>query len=360
MTSKCYERDVFTEALRKSFTAVRSARPNPWVGAALAFGSEVVSVGATEGPGGRHAEIVAFDEALSNGVSPKGATLYVTLEPCAHFGRTPPCTSRIVKEGVEEVVIGTLDPDPKVRGLGVQALLEAGVAVKVLKDSYEVIFGLRPYIKQRYQGRPWVVLKLAITLDGKVAARDGSSKWITGVEARRDAHLIRERSEAIVVGANTVRLDNPSLRARNAADEDLVFQPRRIVLGDIPDDAKVLPAESYKGDLEVLLRRLGTEEVMQVLFEGGPSVAYSLHAEGLVDEYVFYIAPALGLGGAIDAFSGGEGRTVADFWRSSYEMVKQLGDDIKVTLLADSSRKMLLDHLSFSLSTVEKLGGKLC
>ena len=344
---------VLDAILELSFKSQGVARPNPWVGAAVVCDKEIVSLGATEGPGDRHAEVVALDLAQSRA---KGSTMYVTLEPCAHFGKTPPCAERIAKEGVKEVVVGTLDPDPKVSGRGVSYLIDAGVSVKVISNNQGVIHGLRQYIKQRSVGEPWVVLKLAMTLDGKVAAKDGSSKWITGSEARRDVHNLRANSDVIVVGANTVRVDDPSLTARDAAGVAYSRQPKRVVLGAIPEGAKVLPAKSVTGSFKDLLLDLGQEDVIQVLVEGGPKVAYDLHSKGLVDEYVFYIAPMLGLSGSKDAFDGGAAVSIDEFWRSSFETVDRLDGDLRVSLLHGKAKDLLENHTSWSHSLAQELG----
>ncbi len=347
---------VFDAILELGQKSQSVSRPNPWVGAAVVSDHGVVSLGATEGPGERHAEVVALDLA---GDRANGATMYVTLEPCAHFGKTPPCAERIAKEGVREVVVGTLDPDPKVSGKGVSYLINAGISVKVISDDYRVVHGLRQYVKQRSVGEPWVVLKLAITIDGKVAAKDGSSKWITGPKARHDVHKLRANSDVIVVGANTVRVDDPSLTARDVDGVALTRQPKRVVLGTIPADAKVLPAESYMGSFKDLLLRLGQEEALQVLVEGGPKVAYDLHARGLLDEYVFYIAPMLGLGGSRDAFDGGVALSIDGFWRSSFETVDRLDADLRVSLLSVGARDLLDNHISWSRRLAQELGAEI-
>ena len=189
--------------------------PNPWVGAVVVpDGDQPAAEGATQPPGGPHAEVVALELA---GAAARNATVYVTLEPCAHHGRTPPCADALIAAGVRRVVVGVLDPDPQVSGRGVQRLREAGIEVEVGVAAAEVTASLRPYLAHRRRGRPWVVLKLAATLDGRIAAPDGSSRWITGPAARLDAHQLRAESDAILVGAGTVRADDPALTVRDVA-----------------------------------------------------------------------------------------------------------------------------------------------
>src|SRR6184192_119629 len=220
-----------------------SASPNPWVGSVIEPGG---FEGATQPPGGPHAEIVALQQA---GEAARGATLVVTLEPCAHHGRTPPCVDAILAAGVARVVVGIEDPDPNVRGRGIARLREEGVEVEVGVCAAEVRAQLAPYLKHRNTGRPWVVLKLAASADGRTAAPDGSSRWITGEAARADAHRLRAESDAVIVGAATVRADDPSLTVRLADGPD----PLRVVLGRAPRGARVQPALELDGDLDAVL-----------------------------------------------------------------------------------------------------------
>jgi diaminohydroxyphosphoribosylaminopyrimidine deaminase/5-amino-6-(5-phosphoribosylamino)uracil reductase len=275
--------------------------------------------------------VVALDLA---GSSARGATLYVTLEPCAHYGRTPPCADAVVAAGIRRVVVGVLDPDPKVSGRGVQRLRDAGLEVEVGVGALEVEESLRPYLAQRRRGRPWVVLKLAATLDGRIAAPDGSSRWITGPDAQMDAHRLRAESDAILVGAGTVRVDDPALTVRHVPGRD----PLRVVLGHPPEGAQARPDVLHSGALEPLLDDLGRRGIIQLLVEGGSRVAGSFHRSGLVDQYVLYLAPAL-LGGddARPMFSGPGAATMADVWRGRITDVRRLGHDLRVDLLAANS-----------------------
>jgi len=302
-----------------------SASPNPWVGSVIEPGG---FEGATQPPGGPHAEIVALDRA---GEAARGATLVVTLEPCAHQGRTGPCVDAILDAGVARVVVGIEDPDPNVRGRGIARLREAGVDVEVDVLADEVRAQLAPYLKHRSTGRPWVVLKLAASVDGRTAAPDGSSQWITGDAARADAHRLRAESDAVIVGAGTVRADDPSLTVRHVEGRD----PLRVVLGTAPAEAKVHPAVELEGDLGQVLDELGQRGVVQAVVEGGPTVAGAFHRAGLVDHYVIYLAPAL-FGGddGRPLFAGPGAPSIQDVWRGRITNVERLGDDIKLELSA--------------------------
>lgn len=310
------------QAIELAASVRATTAPNPWVGAVLSTGHE----GATRPPGGPHAEVVALQAA---GEAARGATLYVTLEPCAHHGRTSPCTEAIVAAGVARVVVGIEDPDPNVSGRGIVALRDAGVDVAVGTCEDEVRDQLGPYLKHRRTGRPWVVLKLAATLDGRTAAPDGSSKWITGEAARADAHRLRAESDAVLVGAGTVRADDPELTVRLPGYEGP--EPLRVVLGTAPADAKVQPALEVTGDLGDILDDLGRRGVVQLLVEGGAAVAHAFHAAGLVDRYVVYLAPAF-FGGddARGLFAGPGAPTIDDVSRGRIVSVERLGEDLRV------------------------------
>ena len=327
--------------------AVRaSTSPNPWVGAVVVLAvseGERTAEGATAPPGGPHAEVSALGAAARLG-DVTGATLYSTLEPCAHYGRTPPCTDAIVAAGGGRVVIGLLDPDPLVSGRGVAALEAAGIEVVTGVLADEVTEQLAAYLKHRRTGRPFVVLKLASTLDGRTAAPDGSSRWITSSAARHDAHLLRARSDAVVVGAGTVRADDPSLTVRLGEEDSPGAgpsevsgdrQPLRVVLGTAPAGARVHPALELSGDLASVLDELGARGVLQVLVEGGAHVAHDFHAAGLVDRYVVYLAPAF-LGGddGRPVFAGPGAPSIDDVWRGTLISVERLGDDVRVEVAA--------------------------
>src|SRR5437763_12882115 len=310
-------------ALELAASVRGTTSPNPWVGCVIDPGG---FEGATQPPGGPHAEIVALQAA---GDAARGAAMVVTLEPCAHHGRTPPCVDAIVDAGIARVVVGVEDPDPNVRGRGIARLRQAGIDVGVGVRADEVRAQLAPYLKHRSTGRPWLVLKLAASVDGRTAAPDGSSQWITGAQARADAHRLRAESDAVIVGAGTVRADDPSLTVRHVDGRD----PLRVVLGKAPPDAKVHPAVELEGELDDVLEELGRRGVLQAVVEGGPTVAGAFHRAGLVDRYVVYLAPAL-FGGddGRPLFTGAGAPTIADVWRGSIANVERLGDDLKLEL----------------------------
>lgn len=331
-----------------------STSPNPWVGAVVVPAASPLPgdnevrgagdelgvddpgwfVGATQPQGGDHAEVMALAAA---GDHAELGTLYVTLEPCNHHGRTPPCTDAIIRSGIRRVVVGVEDPDRQVAGSGIAALRSAGVEVAVGIGTGAVTEQLAAYLHHRRTGRPWVVLKLASTLDGRTAAPDGTSRWITGEQARLDAHRLRARSDAVLVGAGTVRADNPSLTVRLPADDpgyrSADNQPIRVVLGHAQVGAAVLPALELQGELGEVLDELGSRGVLQVLVEGGATVAHAFHAAGLVDRYVLYLAPAF-FGGddGVPLFAGPGAATVGGLWRGTIRTATNLGQDLRVEL----------------------------
>lgn len=331
------ERAWLRRALAVGERARLHASPNPWVGAVIVTVDGEVFEGWTAPPGGPHAEVRAIEAALAGGADLSRATLYVTLEPCSHRGRTGPCVDAIVRARVRRVVIGIADPDSRVAGGGVRALQAAGVQVVVSGDAVaaEIEEGLRPYLHHRRTGRPLVVVKLAVTLDGRTAAPDGSSEWITGPEARADVHRLRAESDAIVVGAGTVRADDPSLTVRefhpSQPPEREGLDPARIVLGEIPAEARVRPARGWSGSTAALVDSLGRDGALQVLVEGGPTVAGRFHRDGLVDRWVIYVAPAV-LGGSDGhpVLAGAGAPTMAEMWRGQLAGVRQLGNDVRL------------------------------
>jgi diaminohydroxyphosphoribosylaminopyrimidine deaminase / 5-amino-6-(5-phosphoribosylamino)uracil reductase len=319
---------AMSEAMRMAAGVRTRTSPNPWVGAVvLGCDGRIVGAGATEPPGGRHAEIVALHEA---GDLARGATLVVTLEPCSHHGRTPPCVDAVLAAGVSRVVVGVRDPDTRVSGSGVGALRAAGVEVVDGVSSDQVVNQLEPYLHHRSTGRPYVVCKLAATVDGGIAAPDGSSQWITGIEARTDVHQLRAESDAILVGAGTVRADDPSLTVRHVEGPD----PLRVVLGSAPAGARIHPCLEWSAGLDELLDELGRRDVLQLMVEGGSTVVRSFHDLGLVDRYVVYVAPALlGGTGMFPLLTGPTAPTIADAWRGRFADVRRVGDDIRLDIV---------------------------
>lgn len=332
------ERDTrfMSRALVLAETARTVSPPNPWVGCIIETGDGHVFEGATEAPGCRHAEIVALDQARCARADLAGATVYTTLEPCSHVGRTGPCTDALIEAGVGRVVSAITDPDPKVAGRGIDRLRSTGIAVDVGCLAERATDQLRAYLHHRITGRPLVVLKIASTLDGRTAAADGSSQWITGDTARTEAHRLRAESGAIIVGAGTVRTDDPSLTTRLVPGPS----PRRIVLGKAPVGARVRPCEEWSGPIDELINRLGAEGVLQVLVEGGAHVAAAFHRARLIDRYVFHLAPAvMGGDGARSMFAGLDGRSIDDMWRGRVTNVRQLGEDVEIVIEPPASSR---------------------
>lgn len=335
---------VDRECMTRAIAAARRVRcitgSNPWVGAVVRTPAGAMYEGATLEPGQSHAEVVALDAA---GEDAAGSTLYVTLEPCDHVGRTGACSEAIVAAGVRRVVVGIEDPDPLVAGSGLRRLRDAGVEVDLGVQAEQVRVQLAPYLKHRRTGRPWVVLKLAMTLDGGTAAPNGTSQWITSPAARVDGHRLRAESDAILVGAGTVRRDDPSLTVRDYHPPVMPasgsVDPLRVVLGRIDEQAKVHPCRQMSGDLQVVLDELGAEGVVQLLVEGGAAVAGEFHRSGLVDRYVIYVAPAL-FGGddANGLFEGAGAWDIGDVWRGSFASVERVGADLRIELAAGEDR----------------------
>lgn len=318
--------DLMLMAVRAGDKARYHAPPNPWVGA-LVVGERgvVIAEGHTQVPGEAHAEVVALRRA---GERALGATLVVTLEPCCHVGRTGPCTDVIIKAGISRVVIGTIDPDPRVSGQGIALLRASGIDVEVGIEEDVVRAQLAPYLWHRVTGRPYVVAKIASTLDGVVAMADGTSKWITGEPARLDAHVVRAQSQAIIVGAGTVRSDDPRLTARL---DDIILEPLRVVLGHAPENARVRPCLERTGDLGYILDELAHHDVIQVLVEGGPTTMSAFFAAGLVNHVVWYQAAAFGGGeGTAGALRSLSTSTIGQLRRGRLVDVRRIGEDIRI------------------------------
>lgn len=323
--------------------------PNPRVGAVVVDAAdEVIGEGAHLGPGQDHAEVVALEQA---GPKARGATLYVTLEPCSHHGRTPPCVDAVVTAGVARVVVGVVDPDPKVSGSGIDLLRNAGIEVATGVMELEAEAVDPGYFRQRRSGLPRIILKYAMTLDGSVAAEDGSSQWITGEEAREDSHRLRSEVDAVAVGAGTLRSDNPSLTVRRGRTD---HQPRPIVIagsGDLPPEARIwergplVVAAGKKavpsGELaivegqdgmplpEAVAKELAERGYYDVLLEGGPTIAGAWWQAGIVTEGVIYIAGKIGGGTGVGPL-GGMFASLSDAVDVPIKGVRVVGDDIRI------------------------------
>lgn len=327
-----------------------AVEPNPMVGAAVVAANEVIGEGWHQQFGGPHAEIHALAEA---GDRARGGTLYVTLEPCCHFGKTPPCADAVIAAGVRRVVAAMADPYPKVAGGGLARLRAAGVEVEVGLCEPEAVAINAPYLKLLHTGRPWVHAKWAMTLDGRIATRTGDSKWISGDESRRRVHKLRGRMDAILVGRGTVIADDPQLTARPPGPR----VPARVVVsssGELPDRCQLLatidqapvivyssspvPAWTAAGaevvsdtgmSLDAVLADLGRRRMTNVLVEGGGRLLGSTFDAGLVDEVHTFIAPLV-VGGA-DAHSpvGGTGvERLTQALRLTDPTTERLGDDV--------------------------------
>lgn len=333
--------------------------PNPMVGAVVVRDGAIIGEGFHAEAGGPHAEIVALAAA---GEGARGATLYVTLEPCNHHGRTPPCTRAIRNAGVARVVASVVDPNPHVTGGGADVLRAAGIEVNVGVREDEARALNRAFFTAMRRGRPHVTLKSAMTLDGKIAARDGSSRWITGAEARAEAHRLRSESDAVIVGIGTALADDPALDVR--LEMPWPREPWRVVVDSqarLPAHARVIGAgraeravvaitdaapservaaleaagatviscKSAHGrvDLADLAGRLFALDVIAMLVEGGAELNAGFLDAGLVDRVAIFLAPKL-LGGA-GALTpvGGPGRGLAEALRLARPTVRSLGDD---------------------------------
>ena len=268
-------------ALELADEARGRAYPKPTVGAVVVVGDEIVGEGATEAAG-RHGEIVALEAA---GERARGATLYVTMEPCAHRGTTPPCVDAVLAAGITRVVAGSRDPNPEA-GRGLERLEAEGVEVE-LADSVGARRQNEAWRTWVAQGRPFVTYKAAVTLDGRVTVP--GSRWVSGAESRRLVHELRAASDAVAVGMGTVRLENPGLDAR---DIGATRQPRRLAFGNgpLPDGSEL---ELRTGPLEDELRALAAEGVQSLLLEGGPTLAGAFLRAGLVDKLMLFVAPTL-------------------------------------------------------------------
>lgn len=345
------------KALALSRRALGSVSPNPAVGAVLVKDGAVVGEGWTQPPGQAHAEIVALRQA---GPRAKGATLYVTLEPCNHFGRTPPCTDAVIAAGVAEVHAATQDPNPRVAGGGLARLAKAGIKTFLGEEEDEAREVIESFTKHVTTGLPFVTAKFAMSLDGKIATRRGDSKWITGEDARRYVHELRAASDAIMVGINTVLADDPQLTARDGQGQPLPRQPLRVVVdskGRTPPNARllsqpgctlvavareptlrlpdaevsILPSEDGMVNLTELMRLLGQRDVTSVLVEGGGTLLGSLFDLGLVDKVVAFIAPAIIGGRAAPSPVAGLGaEKMVDALRLQRVRVERFGTDVAV------------------------------
>lgn len=330
-------------AMRSAVAVSEEARgissPNPPVGAVvLDTHGTVVGIGTTEAPGHRHAEIVALDQA---GDQARGGTLVVTLEPCNHQGLTGPCSQAILRAGIVAVYYAVADPNPLAAGGG-DTLREAGVTVVGAVCENEARRGpLRAWLHRQATGLPWVTLKFASTLDGKAAAPDGSSQWITSAETRSAVHEERSHIDAIVVGTGTVLADSPSLTAREDDGRLKENQPLRVIVGlrDIPDafrgtedSAGTAPwLHMRTNDLSEVLRILAQQGCLEVQIEGGPRLSGAFVEADLIDGVTAYIAPAL-LGAGRAVIESRTVETIGDIRRYDIVSMTRLSQDMRIEL----------------------------
>ena len=354
--------DPMEEALLLARKALGNVSPNPAVGAVVVKNGQVIGRGFTQPPGGPHAEVIALQEA---GDQANGATMYVTLEPHAHQGRTPPCTDAIIQAGIAEVHIATLDPNPDVNGKGIVALETAGVRVIVGGHEHEAQQVIEAFAKHVTTGLPFVVAKFAMSLDGKIATSTGESQWISGPEMRREVHRLRAECDAVMVGIQTALQDDPQLTVRDVP-EPPERQPLRVVVdskGRMPATARMLaepgqtlvavaegtadaypflvdagaevvplPGDDGRVDLRALLQLLGQRGITSVLVEGGSALLGALFDLGAVDKLVGCISPVVIGGTEAPTPVGGHGaHHLADALRLRDVSVATIGNDVMIT-----------------------------
>ena len=342
--------------------------PNPLVGAVISHDGKVIGEGWHSRAGERHAEVVALDGA---GGAATGATMYVTLEPCNHYGRTPPCVEPILRAGISRVVVGHLDPDPRMQGRSVGLLREGGVEVEVL-DASAFERQNEQFFHHMLTGRPFVHLKLATTLDGRIAAAGGDSKWVTGEEARSRAHGLRAEAGAVLVGANTARTDDPMLTARDlpappplitrvVLDPHLTMSPESrlaistevapvVVFAEQPAldgrerrlevrgvEVVAAPTSEEGMDLGFVLEELGGRGIKGLLVEGGGETATRFVREGLADKMTLFYAPKLLGAEGVPMIGALRATKVAESLQFSVSEVEKVGEDVAVTLYPGAS-----------------------
>jgi diaminohydroxyphosphoribosylaminopyrimidine deaminase/5-amino-6-(5-phosphoribosylamino)uracil reductase len=370
VTFSRFDHECMAEALRLARKGLYTTDPNPRVGCVIADGTRIIGRGWHAAAGGAHAEIAAMQDAAA---PVRGQTAYVTLEPCSHHGRTPPCADALVAAGIARVVIACADPNPQVNGGGVARLRAAGVAVQSGLMTEAAAALNCGFLMRMAAGRPWVRVKSAISLDGRTALRSGASRWISGEQSRRDVQHWRARSSAILTGIGTVLADDPRLDARvDDAAEGGVLQPLRVVADSrwrtppasrvLLDPARTLlagdreravpaalqalgarclplPAPSGRVDLEALLHALAELEINEVQVEAGARLCGALLGAGLVDELLVYQAPVLLGDGGPGLAALGPLESMAD--RTHLEVLETIhvGDDLRIRLKPLSTRR---------------------
>jgi diaminohydroxyphosphoribosylaminopyrimidine deaminase/5-amino-6-(5-phosphoribosylamino)uracil reductase len=337
--------------------------PNPRVGCVLVKNGEVIGEGFTQPAGQDHAEVRALKDARSRGHDLRGATAYVTLEPCSHFGRTPPCANALIEAQVERVVAAMEDPNPQVSGRGLKMLRDAGIEVRcglLANEAYELNIG---FVSRMTRGRPWVRMKVAASLDGRTGLPSGESQWITGEAARADGHAWRARASAVLTGIGTVREDDPRMTVRAV---DTPRQPQRVLIDsqlDVPPTAQILagaPTLIFCGnlderhterakvlrdhgaeivqmanadgkvDLPAMLKVLGERQVNELHVEAGYKLNGSLLREGCVDELLVYLAPSLLGIDSMGMFSLVAPQTLENRVHLNFHAIDRIGDDLRI------------------------------
>lgn len=365
--ARAYNRDVTTEAdlhwmrhaLALARTVIHTTAPNPRVGCVIVRDGRVIGEGATQPPGGPHAEVCALRDAARRGESTAGATFYVTLEPCSHYGRTPPCADAVVAAAPARVVVAMGDPNPLVGGAGLARLREAGIAVTAGVCQEEALALNAGFAARMSRGTPWTWLKLAASLDGRSALHNGMSQWITGAEARADGHVWRARADVVLTGMGTVLKDDPQLTVRAI---DLPRQPRKAVVDSqlrLPETARLLdgsevwvftvsddqdkaerlarrnarvirlPAAAGRVDLAAMMRWMAGQQVNEVHVEAGAGLSGALLAADCVDEVLAYIAPML-LGDAAGMVGLPVLENLKEARRFEFIDVARLGGDVRL------------------------------
>ena len=339
MDNSAQEQAVLTAAMLRALELAALSPiygENPQVGAVLINDAgEIVAEGWHKGAGTPHAEIDALKNLAAKGISGAGLTAVVTLEPCNHTGKTGPCSQALIESGVKKVVFGTYDPG-KNEGGGRFTLEEAGIEVvsDILRD--ECVQLIAPWFTNKFEQRPYVVIKWAASVDGRTAAADGTSKWITGAEAREDVHARRAASQAIMVGTNTVEIDDPELTARKPDGSLYATQPLRVVVGEreLNSASRVFNSDSETvqfntRDVGSVMQQLFDRGIRQVFVEGGAQLESALISAGFADEFLIYVAPKL-LGGPATAIRDIEVSSMDQAVDLEFIEIKKLGADILI------------------------------
>ncbi|MCI8284663.1 MAG: bifunctional diaminohydroxyphosphoribosylaminopyrimidine deaminase/5-amino-6-(5-phosphoribosylamino)uracil reductase RibD [Firmicutes bacterium] len=372
MTDRDTDKKYMEMAVRLAAKGMGRVSPNPMVGAVIVKDGDIIGEGWHEYCGGLHAERNALKNCKERGNDPEGATMYVTLEPCCHYGKTPPCTEAVIENGLSRIVFGAWDPNPLVAGKGIQLLKDAGVHAEGPVLEAECLKRNEIFFHYITTGTPYVIMKYAMTADGKIAAHTGDSRWVTSEQARQHTHLTRKQVSAIMVGIGTVLADDPMLNCRLAEDseEQISFDPIRIICDSklrIPWDSKIIKTAEYirtiivcvetqeqevksrsevlqnagaevlevsadkngRIDMKELMKKLGEMKIDSVLLEGGSEIHFSALEAGIVSKVQVYMAPKLIGGAAAKTPIGGAGiDKMADCVMLAGPEITILGDDI--------------------------------